>query len=80
MSERALRPYASSDFASVSGGGFNLASGGQASIDEDARDHVRRLRDTPAYARSCRERKKVEMLFAHLKRKRSSGSTCFSLT
>jgi transposase len=37
-------------------------------FDEDARDHVRRLRDTPAYARSCRERKKVEMLFAHLKR------------
>ena len=37
-------------------------------FDEDARDHVRRLRDTPAYAQSCRERKKVEMLFAHLKR------------
>ena len=31
-------------------------------FDEDARDHVRRLRDTPAYAQSCRERKKVEML------------------
>jgi hypothetical protein len=37
-------------------------------FDEDARDHVRRLRDTPAYAQFCRERKKVEMLFAHLKR------------
>ena len=37
-------------------------------FDEDARDHARRLRDTPAYAQSCRARKKVEMLFAHLKR------------
>jgi hypothetical protein len=37
-------------------------------FDEDARDHARRLHDTPAYAQSCRERKKVEMLFAHLKR------------
>ena len=37
-------------------------------FDEDARDHARSLRDTPPYAQSCRERKKVEMLFAHLKR------------
>jgi hypothetical protein len=37
-------------------------------FDEDARDHARGLRDTRAYAQSCRERKKVEMLFAHLKR------------
>ena len=36
--------------------------------DEDARDHARNLRGTPEYLRSCRERKKVEMLFAHLKR------------
>ena len=37
-------------------------------FDEDARDHARSLRGTPEYLRSCRERKKVEMLFAHLKR------------
>ncbi|NNL90279.1 MAG: transposase [Marinicaulis sp.] len=35
---------------------------------EDARDVVRRLRDTPEYLQSRRDRKKVEMLFAHLKR------------
>jgi len=29
---------------------------------------VRSLRDTPEYLQSRRERKKVEMLFAHLKR------------
>ena len=29
---------------------------------------ARSLRDTPAYAQSCRERKKVEILFAHFKR------------
>lgn len=38
------------------------------SIHEAARDMVRSLRDTPAYLQSRRERKKVEMLFAHLKR------------
>ena len=37
-------------------------------VDEDARDVARALRDTPAFARSRNERKKVEMLFAHLKR------------
>jgi transposase len=37
-------------------------------INEDARDHARSLVDTEAYERSRRERKKVEMLFAHLKR------------
>jgi len=31
-------------------------------------DVVRRLRDTPEYLQSRRDRKKVEMLFAHLKR------------
>lgn len=35
---------------------------------EEARDVVRRLRDTPQYLQSRRDRKKVEMLFAHLKR------------
>lgn len=35
---------------------------------EEARDVVRRLRDTPEYLQSRRDRKKVEMLFAHLKR------------
>lgn len=38
------------------------------SIHEDARDLVRRLMGTPQYQQSRCERKKVEMLFAHLKR------------
>jgi transposase len=37
-------------------------------IDEDARDVARTLAGTPAYERSRHRRKKVEMLFAHLKR------------
>jgi transposase len=37
------------------------------SVHEAARDVVRRLEGTPAYRRSRDERKKVEMLFAHLK-------------
>ena len=37
-------------------------------IDEDARDVARSLATTPAYDRSRHRRKKVEMLFAHLKR------------
>ena len=38
------------------------------SIHEAARDKVRAIAKTEAYAVSRRERKKVEMLFAHLKR------------
>ena len=37
-------------------------------IDEDARDLARSLVGTPEFERSRRERKKVEMVFAHLKR------------
>ena len=37
-------------------------------LDEDARDVARSLADTPAYERSRHRRKKVKMLFAHLKR------------
>ncbi len=37
-------------------------------INEEAREHARSLVDTEPYERSRRERKKVEMLFAHLKR------------
>lgn len=37
-------------------------------VDEDARDVARALANTPAYERSRHRRKKVEMLFAHLKR------------
>ena len=37
-------------------------------IHEDARDVARALYDTPAFDQSRRERKRVEMLFAHLKR------------
>ena len=38
------------------------------SIHEAARDKARAIAKTEAYAVLCRERKKVEMLFAHLKR------------
>jgi len=38
------------------------------SVHEAARDVVRRIRGTPEYLQSRRDRKKVEMLFAHLKR------------
>ena len=37
-------------------------------IDEDVRDQVRALADTEAFQVSRRERKKVEMRFAHMKR------------
>jgi hypothetical protein len=39
------------------------------SVHEAARDKVRASAKTEAYAVSCRQRKKVEMLFAHLKRR-----------
>lgn len=38
------------------------------SIHENARDVARRIAGTPAYLQSRKDRKKVEMLFAHLKR------------
>ena len=38
------------------------------SVHEAARDKARAIAKTEAYAISCRERKMVEMLFAHLKR------------
>lgn len=38
------------------------------SIHEDARDVARAISTTDAYAQSRKDRKKVEMLFAHLKR------------
>ena len=37
-------------------------------LHEDARDVARALAATPEYEEACRRRKKVEMLFAHLKR------------
>jgi len=37
-------------------------------LDDDARDVARSLANTPAYERSRHIRKKVEMLFAYLKR------------
>ena len=37
-------------------------------VHEDEREHVRQIAGTPAFKRSARERRKVEMLFAHLKR------------
>src|SRR5262245_22340783 len=36
-------------------------------INEEARDHVRSLKDTPEFEQSSNQRKKVEMRFAHLK-------------
>ena len=33
-------------------------------IDEDVRERVRALASTEAFQQSCRERKKIEMLFA----------------
>ena len=53
---------------------MRTASGGHASarepagIYESSRDVARSLASTPEFIRSMRERKKVEMLFAHLKR------------
>lgn len=38
------------------------------SVHESSRDVARALASTPEYAQSRRDRKKVEMLFAHLKR------------
>jgi hypothetical protein len=38
------------------------------SVHEAARNFARGIATTPEYQRSRRERKKVEMLFAHLKR------------
>lgn len=38
------------------------------SIHESSRDVARAIATTPQYAQSRRDRKKVEMLFAHLKR------------
>jgi transposase len=38
------------------------------SVHEAARDVVRRIKNTPEYWQSRKDRKKVEMLFAHLKR------------
>jgi hypothetical protein len=37
-------------------------------VDEDIRDRVRALANTEAFQQSRRERKKVEMRFAHMKR------------
>ncbi len=37
-------------------------------VHEDEREHVRQLAGTLAFRRSAHERRKVEMLFAYLKR------------
>jgi hypothetical protein len=37
------------------------------SVHEEARDQARQWAGTPQFATSCNERKKLEMLFAHLK-------------
>src|SRR5262249_53303790 len=38
------------------------------SVYEEARDVARTLAKTEAFEQSCRDRKRIEMLFAHLKR------------
>jgi hypothetical protein len=38
------------------------------SIYEEARDVARAIARTSAFEQSCRDRKRIEMLFAHLKR------------
>jgi hypothetical protein len=38
------------------------------SVHESARDTARAIAQTPAYRQSRKDRKKVEILFAHLKR------------
>lgn len=43
-------------------------SGRVRSVHERARDVARRIAATPEFQRSCNQRKKVEVLFAHLKR------------
>jgi hypothetical protein len=52
----------------VADGGYGSAEMVARSVHEAARDKARAIAKTEAYAVSCRERKKVEMLFAHLKR------------
>ena len=42
--------------------------GDAAVVHKNEREHVRSLAGTPEFKRSARERRKVEMLFAHLKR------------
>jgi hypothetical protein len=37
-------------------------------VNEDAGDVARALAKTEAFGQSCRDRKRIEMLFAHLKR------------
>jgi transposase len=37
-------------------------------LNEDVREHIRGLANTEAFQQSCRERKKIEMRFAHMKR------------
>lgn len=37
-------------------------------VDEDIRERVRALANTDAFEQSRRERKKIEMRFAHMKR------------
>ena len=45
-------------------------------LHEDARDLARSLSKTKAYAQSAKDRKKVEMLFAHMKKIRVYAEVC----
>jgi hypothetical protein len=46
-------------------------------INEDARNHARSLKGTPAFERSSNARKKVEMRFAHLKVQHGRATSIF---
>ncbi len=45
-------------------------------LNEDSRDIARALASTPEYETACRRRRKIEMLFAHLKRIFSVSRAC----
>ena len=49
------------------------------SVHEAARERARAIAKTEVFAVSCRERKKVEMLFAHLKAHSQARSDCASV-
>jgi Transposase DDE domain len=52
----------------IGGGSTERPSKVARDLDEDARDFARILASTPAFEQSRHPRKKIEMLFAHLKR------------
>lgn len=62
----ALKPRCTSGTARLIG--RNVHEERPSELCEREREHVRQIAATPEFKRSARERRKVEMLFAHLKR------------